>query len=70
VSDTALKLINGKVEEVPRDEAFLGIRFWPDEYVLREHAARTRFYGPRGSHERRRDDAFRARWGLGRARQA
>ena len=70
MSDTALKFINGKIETVPADEAFLGIRFWPTEHTLREHAARTRFYGPRGSHERRRDDAFRARWGLGRARQA
>ena len=61
VSDTGLKFIDGKIEEVPSDEAFLGIRFWPDGHVLREHAARTRFYGPRGSHERRRDDAFRAR---------
>ena len=63
MSDTALKFINGKIETVGADEAFLGIRFWPTEHTLREHAARTRFYGPVGSHERRRDDAFRARWG-------
>ena len=70
MSNNALKLINGKVETVDTDEALLGIRFWPDEHVLREHTARTRFYGPAGSHERRRDDAFRARWGLGRTIQA
>ena len=70
MSDTALKLINGKVEKVPRDQAFLGIRFWPDGHILRESAARRQFYGPRGSHDRRLDDAFRARWGFGRGRQA